>query len=82
MPVCSMLIESNRIKSAVNFNIPDGIGIRKRGDFIFVMNFSNEMKIIPFPIYYTDVITGELVFGKTRLEANKYLIVKEKKENE
>ncbi|MCR5522898.1 MAG: beta-galactosidase [Clostridia bacterium] len=79
---CSMLIESNRIKSAVNFNIPDGIGIRKRGDFIFVMNFSNEMKIIPFPIYYTDVITGELVFGKTRLEANKYLIVKEKKENE
>ncbi len=44
---------------APDFEIPDGVSVRKRGDYIFIMNFSDEQKAITLDREYINLITDE-----------------------
>lgn len=49
------------ICDAPAFVIPDGISVRKRGDYIFIMNFSDSEQSVILDKEYTDILSDEKV---------------------
>lgn len=49
------------ICDAPAFVIPDGVSVRKRGEYIFIMNFSDSEQTVILDKEYTDVLSGEKV---------------------
>lgn len=57
------------------FEIPDGVSVRKRGEYVFVLNFSDEEKTVPLDREYTNIISGENV-TEIKLNVCGYAVVK------
>ncbi len=72
---CKMLIDKNSIAADCGITADDGIEIRKRGNHIFVMNFTDSEKKIVLDKEYTNVVSGEKVSGELVLDSCKYIIV-------
>ena len=62
--------EKNEIAS------PDGISIKKRGDFTFIMNFADEEKTVTLDKEYFNVIDEKSVSGDVKLPVCGYMIIK------
>ena len=60
---------------APDFAIPDGVSVRKRGDYIFVMNFSDSEQTITLDKSYTDVLSDKNV-SSLRLGICGYSIIR------
>lgn len=73
---CRMIIDESGIKPDTDIKGDDGIDIRKRGDYTFIINFSGEAKSIFLDKEYENVITGEKVKGEIQLPDCGYIIVK------
>ncbi len=63
------------IKGDTEIRAESGVSIRKRGELIFVMNFSDEKKTVTLDREYKNVVTGENVNGEVELEVCEYLIL-------
>ncbi len=73
---CNMLISEIGIKADTSITADSGVSIRKRGDHIFVMNFTDCEKSADLNSGYTNVITGEATDGKIKIPACGYVILK------
>jgi beta-galactosidase len=72
---CDDLIKEMSISSDTGINAEPGVSIRKRGNVIFVMNFSDEQRTVTLDKQYKNVVTGEAVDGKITLNVCGYIIL-------
>mgnify|MGYP003410385296 CR=1 FL=1 len=72
---CADLIKETSIFSDTGINAESGVSIRKRGDVIFVMNFSDEQRTVTLDKQYKNIVTGERVSGKVILDVCGYLVL-------
>ena len=56
---------------------PDCVGLRKRGDFVFLLNFSDDTQTVKTEMVFTDVMNGGTVTGEITLKARGYAVLKE-----
>ena len=73
---CKNLINELRIKPDTEIEITDGVSIRKRGDLIFVMNFSGEDKSIVLDKDYIDIINNTTLSGNISVSSCGYIVLK------
>ncbi len=64
------------IKPDADIKLADGVYLRKRGDLVFVMNFSDEERTVTLDKEYTNVITDEKINGEVKLPVSGYLVLK------
>ena len=64
------------IKPDADIELSDGVYLRKRGDLVFVMNFSDEERTIVLDKEYTDVIEDKKINGEVKLPVCGYLVLK------
>ena len=63
------------INPDADIKLSSGVYMRKRGNLIFVMNFSDEEREITLTKEYTDVISGEKINGTVKLPVCGYIVV-------
>ena len=73
---CKRLIEKHNIEKSVDFDFTTGLTVRRRGDFIFLINFLNQDCEAELDKEYTDVLTGEKVSGKIIIPEYGYRVIK------
>lgn len=73
---CSTLIEKLSIKSDADFAIPDGVAVRKRGDYTFIMNFSDEERTVNIERDFENILTGEKGQGEIKLSVRGYAVIR------
>ena len=72
---CKKLIEDAKLTSDCGVTGESGIEIRKRGNMIFALNFSDGERAITPDREYTDVLSGETLSGKITLKKCEYVIL-------
>lgn len=72
---CKMLIGKNSISADCDITAENGIEIRKRGDYVFILNFADCEKKIVLDKEYTNVLSSEKISGEITLGECKYLIL-------
>ncbi len=72
---CNDLINEYDISADTNIIPEDGISIRKRGNLIFIMNFSDTAKTVTFDREYKDVINNKILIGSLELPVCGYLVL-------
>ncbi len=73
---CKMLIDDMSILSDADFAIPDGVAVKKRGDYTFIMNFSDEERTVDLAGEYENILTGEKSTAEINLPVRGYAVVK------
>ncbi len=73
---CERLIAEIKIKPDCEINTPDGVFIRKRGEIVFITNFSDGERKVTLDREYHDLINGETVSGEITLPVCGYRIIK------
>ncbi len=64
------------IRPDADIKLSPDVYMRKRGDLIFVMNFSDEERTVILDREYTDVITDKKLNGEVKLPVCGYLVLK------
>ncbi len=59
-----------------DIELSKGVYLRKRGDLVFVMNFSDEERTVVLDKEYTDVINDKKINGEVKLPVCGYLVLK------
>ncbi len=72
---CSMLIEKTGISPDCAIKTDCGVTVRKRGNTIFVMNFSDAEASVMLDREYKNIISGDTVSGRVALPVCGYLIL-------
>lgn len=72
---CNSLIEKIGIVPDCNIKAPYGVFARKRGNNIFIMNFSDTEAAVTLDREYTNAVSGEKVSGKFTLPVCGYIII-------
>ena len=72
---CSALIEKIGIAPDTDIEASSGIEIRKRGNTVFVLNFSDAENEVTLDKEYKNIISGETVSGKITLPVCGYLVL-------
>lgn len=72
---CGMLIKECDIKADTDIET-DEVIIRKRGDHVFLMNFTDSEKTVKLDREYTDILSGEKVCGTLALPVCGYMVIK------
>lgn len=70
------LIEEAGIVADTDITADSGVSIRKRGDIIFVMNFSDDKVNVSLDKDYENLLTRETLNGTITLEKCEYIILK------
>lgn len=73
---CKDLIEEIGLKSQTDISAPKGIHIRQRGEYICILNFSDENTSVELDKEYYDVINDTIVSGKIDIPVCGYCIIK------
>lgn len=73
---CSQLINICNIKQDSDITAQSGIAVRKRGEYVFVMNFSDSDKTINLNRRYLDIVNDKETDDKITLPSCGYLILK------
>jgi len=73
---CASLINELDLRPDCGIVLTTGVSLRKRGDLIFVMNFSEEEKTVTLDREYQNVLTGEPISGTAAIPVCGYLILK------
>lgn len=73
---CGNLVEKLNIDADTAILADKGVIIRKRGDVIFIMNFSDDEKSISLDREYIDVLNSENVNGEMKISPCSYIILK------
>ncbi len=73
---CNDLIKEISIDADTNIDGEKGVIIRKRGELIFLMNFSDEEKSFVVDKKYINVLSDDDVQGKVSIPACSYIVLK------
>ncbi len=77
---CNYLIEEGSISADTEIVAPEHVSIRKRGEHVFVMNFSGEKRNVFLEKQYEDVLSGKALNGETELDINDCIVLIEKQD--
>ena len=72
---CNDLINELSLPLDADLTLDDGLVMRKRGDVIFVMNFTDDEKTVTLDKEYKDLIKGEAVSGSVTIAPCSYLVI-------
>ncbi len=72
---CAELIKTYSIAPDTAISFDDGVTIRKRGDTIFVMNFTDTEKAVHLDKEYKNIVDGTTVCGEITLPLCGYIIL-------
>ena len=72
---CNNLISQLSIAPDTEIVTPENVTVRKRGDTVFVMNFTDDVAEIELDREYRNVVNGETVSGKVTLGVCGYLVL-------
>ncbi len=72
---CKSLVSQISIEPDTNIITPENVTVRKRGNTVFVMNFSDNAAEIELDKEYRNLTSGETVSGKLTLDVCGYLIL-------
>ena len=72
---CKKLARDTEITPDCDITADDGVLIRKRGEHIFVMNFSDNKVKINLNGEYKNTVSGEMLTGETELDVCGYLVL-------
>ena len=72
---CNDLIKKFSLPLDAKLTLDDGLVMRKRGDVIFVMNFTDDEKTVTLDKEYNDLINGEAVSGSVTIAPCSYLVI-------
>ncbi len=72
---CNKLIDVYNITPDTDIKAESGVSIRKRGNLIFVMNFSDSEKTVRLDKEYKDVVNDAVINGEVKLPVCSYLIL-------
>lgn len=72
---CKALISKLCITSDADIITPDNVTVRKRGNTVFVMNFTDEAAEIELDREYKNIVSGDTVSGKVTLDVCGYLVL-------
>ena len=72
---CASIIDELSLKPCASFKFDKGLAVRKRGDYTFVLNFSDESKKVYLDKSYRDVIGGEEVSGEIKIDKDGYIVL-------
>ena len=73
---CEGLVEKFNIDRDTSISADKGVIIRKRGDVIFLMNFSDDEKSISLDREYINIFNSENVNGEMKISPCSYIILK------
>lgn len=73
---CRKMAKELSLASDADFDTPENVIVRKRGNHLFVMNFSDEEQTITLPEIYGNAVTGTAVSGTLTLPSRGYVILK------
>jgi beta-galactosidase len=73
---CEEIIGKIGIEADTCISAQAGVVIRKRGDVVFLMNFTDEDKKATLDVTYTDLLTSESVFGEIMVPSCGYVVLK------
>ena len=73
---CGYLIEKTGIAADSEISVQEGIAVRKRGDLIFILNFSDSEKTVTLDKEYRDIIHDTTISGNITLPVCGYLVLK------
>ncbi len=71
---CAELIEKLSIKSETTLCAPAGVEISKRGNYIFILNFTNKPQTITLDKEYYDVLNETRISGEIKLNEYGYVV--------
>lgn len=74
--LCEAIIRDLKIEKCTQTDFERGLTVRKRGDFTFFFNFTDDDRKITFDREYTDVLTDEKLTGDFILGKYGLLVVK------
>ncbi len=72
---CYKLIDIYSITPDTDIEAESGVSIRKRGNLIFVMNFSDTEKTVKLDKEYKDVVNNTVINGEIKLPVCGYLVL-------
>ena len=72
---CNDLIDTYGVSPDTSIKYDDGVTIRKRGETIFVMNFSDTEKTVTLDKEYKNIVEETTINGKVKLPVCGYLIL-------
>ncbi len=72
---CNDLINELSLPLDANLTLDDGLVMRKRGDVIFVMNFTDDEKTVTLDKEYNDLIKGEKISGSVIIAPCSYVVI-------
>lgn len=72
---CEMLINEIGISADTDIKADKELLIRKRGDFIFIFNFTEEEKTVTLDKGYCDILTNTVLSGEIKLPVCGYLVL-------
>ncbi len=72
---CRALVSQLSIAPDADIVTPENVTVRKRGNTVFVMNFSDEAAEIELDREYRNIVSGETASGKITLDVCGYLIL-------
>ena len=72
---CNELIDTFNIQSDTEIDFEDGVTVRKRGNTIFVLNFSDSERKVKLDKEYTNIVDNTLVKGEITLPICGYIIL-------
>ncbi len=72
---CAQLIDEIKIEPDAKIKTSENVTVRKRGNTVFVMNFSDVQSEIELDRAYKNVVTGEELSGKITLPVCGYLVL-------
>ncbi len=72
---CKKLVADANITPDCGATADDGVLIRKRGEHIFVMNFSDGKAKVNLDGEYKNTVSGEVLTGETELDVCGYLVL-------
>lgn len=73
------IVKELDIRPDTEINKPDCVEMRKRGDMIFLLNFTDERQTVELDKDYTNVITGAWMLKMISIPARGYVVLKEMK---
>lgn len=73
---CAYIIKKLDITSCTDIGFDKGLAVRKRGDFTFILNFTEETKKLFADREYTDAVTGNRISGEIEIPKLGYIILR------
>lgn len=73
--LCEMIIRELRIEKCCSFDFDRGLIVRKRGDYCFIFNFTDETKNLFLDKDYHDVLSDKKINGNIKLDEYGILVI-------